>query len=165
LGFLAFVSHQFWVGVGLGSVMAWWASLTVWVMMHGQQSWSSPVWDADMTVKDFGQSLWMVLPPDVQRLLPWAAGAAMISGIALAVLWPRIATALNWSLAGLSMVLCLGLAMMTYARPQWIGMLPAQTWAQLTTFFGLVLFGTIVQWKLSPKGAAKAPAKKKEASE
>ena len=164
LGLFAFVAHRYWVGLGLGTVMAYWASLATWAVMHGQQSWSSPVWDADMTISRFGQELWTVLPTDVQRLLPWAAGSAMISGVALAILWPKIATALNWSLAGVSLVLCLGIATMSYARPEWIGMLPAQTWAQLSTFFGMVLFGAIVQWKLSPKSATKAP-KKKEASE
>ena len=121
-GLLAFVTHRLWIGLVLGSVLAWWASLATWITMHGQQSWSQPVWDADGDVISCTevQSLWQVLPQDVNRILPWAAGGAMISGVALAILWPRIATALNWSLAGVTLLLGAGLAMMSFARPQWL---------------------------------------------
>jgi hypothetical protein len=158
-GLIAFVTHRLWIGVALGSVLAWWASLGTWIVMHGQQSWSQPVWDADMTISRFGTQLWSVLPADVTRILPWAAGSAMLTGVAMAIVWPRVATVLNWSLAGMSLVLCAGLALLTYQRPQWIGMLPAQNWSQMTAFGGLVLFGALVQWKLAPRGAVKKAAK------
>ena len=111
-GVIAFVTHRFWIGLVLGALLAWWASLGTWALMHGQQTWSLPVWDADMDYVRFGTQLWSGLPGDVTRLLPWAAGSAMISGVAMAILWPRVATALNWSLAGVTLVLCLGLAAM-----------------------------------------------------
>ena len=158
-GVLAFVTHRFWIGLLLGSMLVIWAALGTWIGCHGQQSWSQPVWDADMTIRRFGADLWTALPQDVTRVLPWATGVAMISGIALAILWPRIAAALNWSLAGATMWILVALAAMCFVRPAWIGVLPAQTSMQIAGFAGIVLFGTLVQWKLSSAGAVKRAPK------
>lgn len=163
-GVLAFITHRLWIGFFLGSMLTVWASLGTWITMHGQQSWSQPVWDADMTLRRFGTDLWSVLPPDVARILPWAAGGAMVSGIAMAILWPRIAAALNWSLAGATMLVLIGLAATCFARPQWLGKLPAQTSTQIAVFAGMVLFGAIVQWKVSPPGVVRKLAKPAPAS-
>jgi|SRR5581483_8825145 len=163
-GVMAFVTHRFWIGLVLGSILVVWASVGTWVAMHGQQSWSQPVWDADMSLQKFGTDLWSVLPPDVTRVLPWAAGVAMISGIAMAILWPRIAAALNWSLAGATMWLFVALAAICFRWPQFIGSLPTNTTTQLAILAGIVLFGAIVQWKLSPPGRIAKPAKPAPAS-
>jgi hypothetical protein len=110
-----------------------------------------------MTLQRFGTELWSVLPPDVTRILPWAAGGAMISGIALAILWPRMAAAVNWSLAGATMWLMVALAAICFVRPQWLGKLPAQTSMQVAAFAGIVVFGAIVQMCLLPKARAALP--------
>jgi hypothetical protein len=159
LGVLVFLTHRLWIGVMLGTMLSAWASFGTWVTMHGQQSWSQPVWDADMTLRRFGPELWNALPPDVTRVLPFAAGAAMISGIAMGFVLPRIATALNWSLTGATLMLCVGLPAISSARPQWLAALPAQPLSQAGVFAGIVLFGAIVQWKLSPPGGVKKKAK------
>jgi hypothetical protein len=157
-GVVTFLTHRLWIGLMLGVVLATWASFGTWVTQHGQQSWSQPVWDADITLRGFGEQLWTALPPDVTRIMPFAAGAAMLSGLALALLWPRIATALNWSLTGATILLCVALTGMAYAKAEWLGALPANTWAQAGIFAGIVLFGALVQWKLAPKGAVKKKA-------
>ena len=157
-GVVAFLTHRLWIGLMLGGMLAMWASFGTWLTQHGQQSWSQPVWDADITLRSFGEQLWTALPPEVTRILPFAAGGAMISGLALALLWPRIATALNWSVMGATILLCVALTSMAYAKPQWLGALPASTWAQAGTFAGIVLFGALVQWKLAPKGTVKKKA-------
>jgi len=159
-GVVTFLTHRLWIGLMLGSVLSVCASFGTWLTQHGQQSWSRPVWDADITLRSFVEQLWTALPPGVTRILSFAAGGAMISGLALALLWPRIATALNWSLTGATILLCVALTGMAYAKPQWLGALPGNTWAQVGIFAGTVLFGALVQWKLAPKGAVK----KKEAA-
>jgi len=164
LGVLAFVTHRFWIGLLLGSMLVVWACLGTWIGCHGQQSWSPPEWKADMNLQQFGTDLWTALPQDVTRVLPWAVGVAMISGIALALLWPRIAAALNWSLAGATMWIMVALAAMCFVRPAWIGVLPMQTSMQIAAFAGIVLFGALVQWKLAPPGGAKRAPKPGPAS-
>lgn len=151
-GVVAFVMHRLLIGLLLGSSLVVWASLATWIGFHGQQSWSQPVWAADSNLQQYGKDLWTILPPDVARVLPWAAGVAMITGIALATLWPRIAAALNWSLAGATMWIVVGLAAMCFVRPQWLGTVSAtQTSTQAAAFAGIVLFGALVQWKLAPE--------------
>ena len=44
---------------------------------------------------------------------------------------------------------------MAYQKPGWLAKLPTQNWAQAAAFAGMVLFGAIVQWNLSPRGAVK----------
>ena len=156
-GVAAFVTHRLWIGLSLGTMLAAWASLGTWALMHGQAAWSPPTWDADMNIQSFGTQLWSALPSDVTRIGPWAAGCAMISGIALTILWPKMATALHWSVAGMSAIVCAGLAAISFARPEWLGYVPAKTVTQIATFAGLVIFGALIQWKLTPRGAAKAP--------
>jgi hypothetical protein len=156
-GVIAFVTHRLWIGLLLGSWLVLWASLATWIAYHGQQSWSQPVWNADSSVQQYGKDLWSVLPADVSRVLPWAAGGAMICGLALATLWPRIAAALNWSLAGATMWIMVALAAMCFVRPQWLGNLPAQNSVQAGAFAGIVLFGALVQWSLAPKGKVIVP--------
>jgi hypothetical protein len=148
-GVAAYITHRLWIGLGLGLCLAWWAALGTWALAHGDQSWSQPVWDADMTFSRFAVALWTVLPADVSRILPWATGVAMVSGIAICVLWPRLATALNWSLAGLTLLLTLGMAAMSYERPEWISLIPSQTWMQMTALCALISFGVMVQSKLT----------------
>jgi hypothetical protein len=156
LGVTAFLTHRLWVGVLLGSMLAVWTSLGTWIAFRGQQSWSQPVWDADMSLRQFSTGLWSVLPPDVTRVLPWAAGAAMVSGLAMALLWPRIAAALNWSIAGASMWLMVALAALCFVKPDLLGRLPTQTPMQIAALAAIVLFGTGVQWKLSRPARTKA---------
>jgi hypothetical protein len=81
-------------------------------------------------------------------------------------MWPRIASTLNWSLLGVSMIVVMGIEAMLISKPQWMSIMPAQTWAQLTTFFGSIAFGAIVQWNLSPRksGKRKSPDKPAEAA-
>ena len=49
------------------------------------------------------------------------------------------------------MWMLVALAAMCFVRPQWLGMLPAQTSTQVAAFAGIVLFGALVQWKLAPE--------------
>jgi hypothetical protein len=164
LGMLGFIGHRFWIGVGLGAVMAWWVGLGTWVLLRNGQSWSWPVIDQTTTFTSFCTDLWRALPPQVMKVLPFSCGAAMVSGILAPLLWPRAGVVLTWSLAGVSLLVSMGLAAVKLKEPNWIDAMPAQTWAQAMTFFGLVMFGAILQWRLAPASKAPnnpAPAKSK----
>ena len=43
----------------------------------------------------------------------------------------------------------MGMLGIAIARPQLLGILPSQTGTQIATFGGMVLFGAIVQWRMS----------------
>jgi hypothetical protein len=150
-GVLGFVMHRLIVGVMLGAVMATWAAIGTWVMYRNGQSWSWPVVEPTTTIAQFFTDLWHVLPPDVTRIAPWSAGVAMLSGVALALLWPRLAVPLYWSMAGVSLAVPTGLAAMQYRCPEYLAKVPDQAGAQLVVLGGLVAFGAVLQWGLTPK--------------
>ena len=103
-----------------------------------------------------------------------AAGAALVSGISVAVLWPRVGIVVLYSLTGVSILISMLLLAIETGRPSWVSRLPEQTWAQVLVLAVLVGIGAFVQWKLglanavvggggaggSPKGP-KPPSKKK----
>jgi hypothetical protein len=160
LGAAAFIGHRLFIGAALGLLLAWWTGIATWALLSNGQSWSWPIIEpGTATLTGFASALWRVLPPDVTRIVPYSGGAALLSGMMIAILWPRIAVVVNWSLAGLSLLLGMGLAAIEHGQPHWLTMLPAQTWAQLSTFAGLVLFGAMVQWWLSPMKPAAAGTK------
>jgi hypothetical protein len=156
LGVFGFICHRVCIGVWLGLVMAWWVGLGTWVLLRDGQSWSWPVVDASTTIASCCTDLWRALPPSVMKVLPYSAGAALLSGICIAMVWPRAGVAITWSLAGVSLLVSMGLAAMKLKEPNWLNVMPAQTWAQALAFFGLVAFCAILQWKLAP--ASKAPS-------
>jgi hypothetical protein len=157
-GVLGFLLHRFWVGLMLGLVMSFWTALTCWILLNNDQPLAWPTISAETTARSFAMELWQSLPADVTRIMPYAAGGALVSGICLVLLWPRLATVLNWSLVGLTLLLGFGIKAIVISQPQWMTMLPAQTWAQATAFLALIAFGAVVQWKLAPNKSSKQPA-------
>ncbi len=156
LGASGFVIHRFWVGVGLGFVLAGWAALAVWIVCKGVGVWTLPKFEPGMATLEYAKYFWQSLPVDVQKLLPFAAGTALLSGLATSLLWPRIGSVLLYSMAGVSMWVGLGLCAMNMARPQWIGALPAKGSSQLFAVSAMVGFGVLLQWQLGPKKAVQS---------
>lgn len=152
LGASGFVLHRFWVGVGLGMVLAGWATVAVWTLCKGVGVWTLPAYLPGTAAWDYAKDFRQSLPPEVLRILPFAAGTALLSGLATALLWPRVGAVLLYSMAGVSMVVGLGLCAMNMARPQWIGSLPAKGSSQWLAVAGMVGFGALLQWQL---GSAK----------
>lgn len=156
-GVAGYAMHRFWVGLCLGSIATFWSALAVWMLRHGDFAWSLPTFSADMTIADFCKALWANLPDAVRLTLPYAAGAAMVSGTTFALIKPRLATVINWSISGSTlMLLGLLLAVESY-EPAWFGKAPAELWAQLAIMTSVVAFGAVVQWKIAPPGAVKLP--------
>ena len=150
LGLSAFVMHRVWVGVGLGTLLAVWAALVTWITCRGGAEWAWPAVDATTTLASFGQGLWDGLPDKVRELLPYACGGSALSGFLAALLWPRLAVVLLYSALGASLLVGMGLTAIENGRPEWITIVPAETWAQVLSLAGLVAFGAIVQWQLAP---------------
>jgi hypothetical protein len=140
-----------------------WSALSVWMLRHGQSAWSWPTPSADMTVADFCRALWTNLPEPVQLTLPYAAGASMVCGVVFALIKPRLATVMNWSIFGATLMLLGSLLAVESYQPAWFGRMPAELWAQLSILASVVAIGAIVQWKIAPPGSVKLPKVQKTA--
>jgi hypothetical protein len=162
LGATGFFLHRMWVGLGLGLVLAIWAAVITWMLCSGGAGWSWPKFTMTTHAAEYGRSIWQGLPVEVQKILPFACGAALLSGICAALLWPRIGVVTLYSVAGVSLIFALGLSAINFSRPQWIGMLPARTSSQAMTLAAMVAFGALVQWRIAPKlkAASKGPKRK-----
>jgi hypothetical protein len=158
LGTSGFILHRVWVGLGLGLLLACWATLATWVFAGDGAAPTWPPMDATTTLTSFVHGAWANVPENVRKLLPYACGGAMISGLMPALLWPRVAVVLLYSSLGTSLLVGMGLIAIENGRPQWITIVPAQTWAQITTLLGIVAFGAVVQWQMAPAKPANAPA-------
>lgn len=160
-GAAGFFCHRFWVGLSLGVLLVGWATVAVWFCCKGdgQGAWSPPKFEQGTQLVDYAQNLWQAAPETVRRVLPFAAGVAMVSGLVATLMWPRVGAVLLYSAAGVTLIVAMGLSAMNLARPQWIGALPGRMSAQLTTVLAMVAFGALLQWRTAPankNGAAKS---------
>jgi hypothetical protein len=162
LGVTGYAMHRMWVGFGLGTVLCAWATMACWIGFRNGAAWTWPAWGTDTTIESYAVSLWQALPPDVARILPYACAMAMISGLAMAIIWPKTTLILAWSLIGATLLVSMGVAAVEYGQPQWLLKIPSPTWAQATLLGAIVSVGALVQWKLGPKPAAKSPKKKSD---
>jgi hypothetical protein len=149
LGASGLILHRFWVGMGLGLVLAGWAAVAVWTIFKGQGTWSIPKVETGMSAIAYGKVLWEGFPLEMRRVLPVACGAVGIGGVAAAMLWPRICIVILYSMLGVSMLVGMGLCSMNAARPQWLGALPNRSSSQLLAMLGMVAFGALLQWKIA----------------
>jgi hypothetical protein len=156
-GVAGYAMHRFWVGLSLGLTATFWSALSIWMLRRGETAWSWPSLSADMTVADFCTALWASLPEAVRLMLPYAAGASMVSGVVFALIKPRLATVMNWSTMGTTLMLIGSLVSIQSYQPAWFAKAPAELWAQLSCLGAIVAFGAIVQWKIAPPGKVNLP--------
>src|SRR4051794_30502848 len=96
LGVTGYVLHGPWVGIGLGTVLSSWAAMACWIAFRNNAGWAWPEYGADTSVLDYSRALWQALPPDVARVLPYACATAMVCGLGLAIIWPKVSLILGW---------------------------------------------------------------------
>lgn len=156
LGISGYWLHRFWVGIGLGVVLSCWVALGTWTLLGGDAQWTWPEPDETSTAMNYLTTAWESLPPDVTHALPFTCATAMLSGLVAAVLWPRVGLVMLYSVAGVSLLVGMGLLAIEFGRPQWMNLVPAQESSQLLLLAGLVIFGALVQWwQMSAPAAAK----------
>ena len=164
LGMSGFLLHRMWVGLGLGVLLACWATIIVWFCFSDGAQLTWPTVDQTTTWRTFADVLWLSLPLKVRQILPFATSLAMLSGLLASLIWPRFGAALLYSALGTSVLVGAGLIAIENGRPQWITIVPSQTWAQATTLLAIVAFGAIVQWQLAdgdkkkPEASSQKPA-------
>lgn len=154
LGVTGYVLHGMWVGIGLGTVLASWAAMACWMALRHGVAWTWPEYPKGATVAWYLAEIWHSMPPDVTRILPYACGTALVSGLASAIIWPKTSLIVGWSMAGATLLLGMGVAAADYSRPNLLAHVPPQPWAQLGALALVVFIGALIQWKLGPKPLA-----------
>lgn len=109
------------------------------------------------------ESSWSDLHPDESfapqgqsgLILLAAVVAGLVVGLAVGFACRRLGVVLFWSLLGSAATL---LALLAAARPDYLTLLPTRAWEQAILAAVTVLFGAMVQWRLtfansSPKAA------------
>ncbi len=150
-GVMGFAKPRVWVGVGLMIVLSVWAAVATWILRNENATLVFPV--GSETLRDFWAALWRALPPSVKGMLPLAVGMASLAGLALVVMWRRIATVFFYSLLGVSMMLGMGLwavSMRGGEKGGWPRYLPEHTQMQIVLILGMVVLGAMVQWLSLP---------------
>jgi hypothetical protein len=165
LGVTGYVLHGMWVGIGLGTVLSSWTALGCWILLRNGVAWHWPVVGPETILDGFFRELWLGLPPDVSRILPYACATAMITGLAVTIIWPKVSLVLVWSMAGVTLLVCMGVAAVSIGQPAWLLKIPQQMWAQGSLVMLLVMLGSLIQWKLAPKPVAVKTSKKKRKSD
>ncbi|MFI5380544.1 MAG: hypothetical protein ACHRHE_14705 [Tepidisphaerales bacterium] len=155
LGILGYAFHRLWVGAGLGALAALWACYAVIVAYPGQ-AFTIPVEAAPMGLGAYLMEVGRGICPELHRTLPLAAGIATVGGLVVAMLLPRTAMYLFYSLLGVTLLSVLGPTAMQLLRPQMLTVLPTRAMAQSLLILGMVVFGALVQWRTAPRMDAEA---------
>jgi hypothetical protein len=152
LGVLAFIGHRVFAGLTLGGVLVAWAVLAVWVGLRADATLAPrQAWELEqMTVPQYAQDLWQRLPPPVARVVPYAAATAMVSGLCVTLLWPRVGRTLMGASLGVTLLVACGLTLVRAQRPAWLAHVPMEIPVQAGVLAGLTLVGALAQWQLLP---------------
>ena len=155
LGVTGYAVQGGWLGALLGLMFALWGAFVTWICVGDAQPLYVPVVTEFTTVGSYAQELWHGLPPRVAKFLPYTSAAAMVTGLACAILWTRLTTVLAWSLTGATLLVGCALAAVQFARPHWLdGRVPGLP-LQIGIMVLIVLIGALVQWKLTARPGAK----------
>jgi hypothetical protein len=152
LGVLAFVIPRLFVGLTLGAALVAWSFLGTWMLLRGDAQFVVRAdWQVEtMTPPEHAQDIWQRLPETVRRVVPYSTSTAMISGLALTLLWPRIGRLLMASTWGVTMIFVCGLILVYTQRPEWLRFVPEPKGAQAAILSGMVILGALIQWQLLP---------------
>jgi hypothetical protein len=149
LGLSAYLIERLWMGLTLGVVLACWVALGAWIHLRPadyvfleREEWQVQY----MTPPERAHDLYIRLPGEVQEILPYASGTALMCGLALALMWPRLTRAIGMSLLGVTMVLVFGLMLASTQQPTWLAYIPAPPMTQAGTLLGMVMVGLLAQW-------------------
>jgi len=162
LGIAGYALTRWCIGVGMGLCLACWACAAVWTLQGGVHGWKWPniSWT---NLPQWTAAVWRQVPDDASRWFPYAAVAAIAIGLLAVRYWPRQASAVAWSMGGLTMLLAMGLASMKFSAPKALTFLPRDAWAQAAILGLLLLAGTYSQWRLMPGGSSKPASGSKKA--
>ena len=156
LGLTGYLLHTTWIGLSLSLVLAVWVGVAAWRTVGGGERFAVPTPDASANLEAILAQFWHALPGDLPRVMPFAIGAALVGGVAITLLSPKLGRVLTYTLVGLSMLVVMGITTMRMSRPDWLAMLPRTLPTQGAVLLGMVLTGVLIQWRLTPVGRLNA---------
>ena len=156
LGLSGYLLHTTWIGLSLSLVLALWLGVAAWLAVGGGAPPQWPPLDTSTGVENALANAWQSLPGDLPRVMPFALGAAVVGGVAVTVLSPKLGRILTYTLAGLSILLVMGVTAVRMSRPDWLVALPRTLPTQGVILLGMVLTGVLIQWRLTPVGRIRA---------
>jgi hypothetical protein len=151
-GISGYLAHKLWVGIGLGIVLTVWAALATFVLCGDHKAFVWPAYTVGVSWKIYLPAVWNALTPEVRRMLPFACATAMVGGFVATLVWTRLGVVLLYSCTGISLLVGLGVAAMSAAKPQWLKLIPNQTSSQVIVLISMVAFGAVLQWRCAPGG-------------
>lgn len=154
LGLLAFLFHRFFVGVGLGLVLACWGALGSWLFSYTGSPWTWPTATPESALWGYLAQVWASLPQDMRTYMPLVSAGALIAGTVLGIAYTKLGVVLLHSLAGVSLLVGMGLAVMECQWPQGLNLVPTDQTTQLVSLLALVAVGAGFQWYTTPAAEA-----------
>lgn len=146
-----FLLHRAWIGPALGILLAV-AAISATAHICGWQISSTIAATTATSAKAEGYGMhrlidiWNSMPHGLMYTLPAIAAAALLAGLTIAMLWPGPATAMLYSLGGVSILAGLLAACDggVISRTHWLGGHPS---TQAAIFAVMVLLGVALQWR------------------
>lgn len=157
LGTLGFVLHRLGAGLIFGLVLALWAGALTWHIFGPEEVWNLPAPTEQVTPQEYVQSVWISLPPDFRHIAPYACLAAIVVGVACAILWPVLTTVSAWSALGTTLLLLGSTSLAYLTRPELLGHIPQGPWPVGSLIAGIFLLGVLIQWKLTSRKPSPLP--------
>jgi hypothetical protein len=151
LGASGYLLHRTWIGMYLALLLAVWAGAGSWMALdHGASlSWPSIDWSTGIFAT--AQAVWTQMTLKPIRVVAIAAGIGLFVGVVMTIFWPKLSGVMTWSLAGVTLVLCMLVAARQMIPVNWAGVLDASGMIQGAALLGLVALGATIQWVITPR--------------
>jgi hypothetical protein len=98
--------------------------------------------------------MWTRTPETVRRVIPYGVGTAMISGLAMSILFPRLARVACFSALGLTILFVATVTLVSSRRPDWLAYVPPAPAEQAGALGTICMIGMLLQWQLLPRRRA-----------
>lgn len=166
MGLAGYLLYRLWTGVGLGLIFSIWAVTGCWLVLHGQFTWTWPDL-SQVTGAGIIPAFWEQVPEDLRRIVPFAAGASLMTGLAIALLWPIAAAKLMHAITGTTLIVGGLLVALYLGQNAMLEKFPQGMWSQIGILVGMILVSFLLQTWLGPKRAGKKikPAEDAEPAE
>lgn len=151
-GYLLFMTCN---GLLFGVMLAAGATLAVWHHFRPDMptGWALRAINPAASWPSMLAAIWQSFPPPLNRAVPAAIAGGLSTGVISAVLWPRAAAIVAYSILGTAVVLCAGSLAFHLARPTWQPELPASLLGRWSAPVVLVMLGIVAQWRIFPPTA------------
>jgi len=158
-GVVGFLAHRWVAAVGLGLILAIWTILAAIAHAGLPNKLIASLLPSEFIWSQIAQAP-KNLPNQLVMVLLVAGGVGLLGGTAVALKWPRLGTALFWTILGLTISLISLLSAAQEYQPKSLSMIPPHAQVQILTLCGLVALGAAVQWRMAFKKRSSRPAPK-----